>query len=248
MHFWKITVPLHLGAVALGAAALSQGSVLPLIAWTLVWWIMLSAGVEVGFHRLFSHGAFETSKRTRWILAILGSMAAQGTLLFWASVHRSLHHPHTDTKLDPHSPIHGRWHAYVGWLLDSNLKLTYRSNPDLLRDPVVKFCYKRYELLILAALLVSGLIGGWAGAAGYLLATVSCFHQTAVVNVVCHDSNFGYSSYSTSDRSRNVRLLSVWTWGLSLHNNHHASPRLPEFAHKSGEVDPAAWVIRLLKI
>lgn len=39
-------------------------------------------GVEVGFHRLFSHHAFETTTPIRILLAILGSMAAQGGVVF----------------------------------------------------------------------------------------------------------------------------------------------------------------------
>jgi stearoyl-CoA desaturase (delta-9 desaturase) len=35
-------------------------------------------GTGMGFHRLFSHGAFQTTPVIRVILAILGSMAAQG--------------------------------------------------------------------------------------------------------------------------------------------------------------------------
>jgi stearoyl-CoA desaturase (Delta-9 desaturase) len=35
-------------------------------------------GIEVGFHRHFSHRAFQTTKFVRVVLAILGSMAAQG--------------------------------------------------------------------------------------------------------------------------------------------------------------------------
>jgi stearoyl-CoA desaturase (delta-9 desaturase) len=39
---------------------------------------LTTVGIEVGFHRHFSHRAFQTRTAIRVILAILGSMAAQG--------------------------------------------------------------------------------------------------------------------------------------------------------------------------
>ena len=42
-----------------------------------------------------------------------------GTPVQWAGNHR-YHHRHTDTELDPHSPVHqGFWYAHVGWYIGS---------------------------------------------------------------------------------------------------------------------------------
>jgi hypothetical protein len=49
---------------------------------------------------------------------ILGLPA--GTPVQWAGNHR-YHHAHTDTPLDPHSPLHrGFWFAHVGWYIGSD--------------------------------------------------------------------------------------------------------------------------------
>lgn len=61
-------------------------------------------GVEVGFHRYFSHRSFQTTPVIRIILAILGSMAAQGGVIFWVAHHRR-HHQYTDQINDPHYPL-----------------------------------------------------------------------------------------------------------------------------------------------
>ena len=58
-------------------------------------------GVEVGFHRYFTHKSFTTSKFVEIILAVLGSMSGQGGVLWWAAVHRN-HHRYSDKDLDPH--------------------------------------------------------------------------------------------------------------------------------------------------
>src|SRR5262244_1753410 len=60
-------------------------------------------GVEVGFHRHFSHRAFQTHNVIRVFLAILGSMAFQGPVIWWAATHRR-HHRYSDRLGDPHSP------------------------------------------------------------------------------------------------------------------------------------------------
>ena len=60
-------------------------------------------GVTVGFHRLFAHAAFQAKPALRVALAILGSMAAQGTPVYWAATHRR-HHHFSEGEGDPHSP------------------------------------------------------------------------------------------------------------------------------------------------
>ena len=82
-------------------------------------------GIGVGFHRLFTHRAFETNRVVEFILAALGSMAVQGPLLRWVATHRC-HHQHSDQHGDPHSPhdhsrgilgvLRGLWHAHLGWM------------------------------------------------------------------------------------------------------------------------------------
>ncbi len=85
---------------------------------------LTAVGITVGFHRLFTHRAFETNKVVQFVLAVLGSMAVEGPLLKWVAIHRR-HHQCSDTPDDPHSPhkqgdgflglLRGLWHAHVGW-------------------------------------------------------------------------------------------------------------------------------------
>src|SRR5947209_3341428 len=69
-------------------------------------YVLSALGITVGFHRLFTHKSFETNAAVRFVLAALGSMAVQGSLLRWVAQHRR-HHQHSDTPADPHSPHHG---------------------------------------------------------------------------------------------------------------------------------------------
>jgi stearoyl-CoA desaturase (delta-9 desaturase) len=91
-------------------------------------YLLTMTGVELGFHRYFSHRTFETTRPLRALLLVLGSMAGQGSALLWSGVHR-MHHAHTDQPGDLHSPTLGRsggWQRVRGffwaqflWYLDA---------------------------------------------------------------------------------------------------------------------------------
>src|ERR1044071_308238 len=44
-------------------------------------YLLTVLGITVGFHRLFTHRAFETHRAIQLLFAVLGSMAVQGPLL-----------------------------------------------------------------------------------------------------------------------------------------------------------------------
>src|SRR6185436_10328221 len=87
-------------------------------------YVVTAFGVTIGYHRLFTHRAFETTGFMKVAFAVMGSMAVEGPVLKWVAMHRR-HHQHSDDENDPHSPHHhgngfkgllaGAWHAHVGW-------------------------------------------------------------------------------------------------------------------------------------
>jgi fatty acid desaturase len=118
-NFLAVALPL----LGLGAAAIF------LWGWGFSWtdlglmlgmYVLTALGITVGFHRLFTHRSFETYRGVQLVLGVLGSMAAEGSLLKWVALHRR-HHQHSDRPGDPHSPhLHGRgpwaWCAASGML------------------------------------------------------------------------------------------------------------------------------------
>jgi stearoyl-CoA desaturase (Delta-9 desaturase) len=60
-------------------------------------------GITVGFHRLFTHRSFKTTRTLRALLAVLGSMAVEGPVAEWVATHRK-QHCFSDHPGDPHSP------------------------------------------------------------------------------------------------------------------------------------------------
>jgi stearoyl-CoA desaturase (delta-9 desaturase) len=227
-----------------------------------VMYVFTGLGVTVGFHRLFTHRSFKTGKAVRAILAVLGSAAIEGPVISWVADHRK-HHVFSDKPGDPHSPhvdhgvglrgaLRGLWHAHVGWLfIHTQRGLKTRYAPDLLADPVVSYISRTFVLWVLAGLaapfLLGWAIGGtvaegltgllWGGAVRMLV----LHHATYSINSLCHF--FGRRRFATDDESRNLRWLSVFTFGEAYHNNHHAFPTSARHGLSRWSFDPSAWVI-----
>ncbi len=53
-------------------------------------YIFTALGITVGFHRLFVHRSFDTYMWSKFIWAVFGSMAVQGSLFKWVAMHRRL--------------------------------------------------------------------------------------------------------------------------------------------------------------
>lgn len=243
-----VVLPFHLLALIGLTYAWRSAQFATYLVSLLVFWLVLGAALEVGTHRLFSHSAFKAGPRVTKVLAVLATLVGQGTIIFWVAVHRGYHHPFADTDRDPHSPVaHGLWHSYVGWLADpGNEKLTLRGSVNLLRDPTQVWLHEHYFRVIWTFVLLLCIVSPVV-AAGYVTASVLCFHQTMLVNMVCH-TTLGSRPYETKDSSRNVWWLAPFTWGLSLHNTHHAKPAEANFGSRWYELDPSWWVIRVLRV
>jgi stearoyl-CoA desaturase (delta-9 desaturase) len=57
----------------------------------------------------------------------------------------------------------------------------------------------------------------------------------------------GYRNFQTDDTSTNNLLLFPFILGDAWHNNHHKNPALISNKIKSFEIDPAAFIINLIK-
>jgi fatty-acid desaturase len=225
-------------------------------------------GLNVGYHRLFTHRSFSCSRWVECTLAILGCCCGQDSPTYWVAVHRR-HHHHSDDELDPHSPRRGFFWGHVGWLLveRDDLKrgpLMDRYAKDLRRDPFQAWLVKHDNwALIMFASWALLFIGGFGVAAltgssianaaqfglslviwGAVLRTVILWHVTWAVNSVTH--LWGYRNYETDEDSRNNLIAGFICHGEGWHNNHHADPRSARHGHKWWEFDPSWVAIRLI--
>jgi stearoyl-CoA desaturase (delta-9 desaturase) len=231
-----------------------------------VMYLATGLGVTVGFHRLFTHRSFETSRGMRAALAILGSAAIEGPVIPWVANHRK-HHTFSDEEGDPHSPhvghggglrgtLRGLVHAHLGWLfVHTERGSKRRYAPDLLRDPVVRFVDRTFPvwavLGLVAAFALGVALGGtlsagltallWGGAVRLFV----LHHVTYSINSLCH--TFGRRAFDTDDRSRNLAWLALPALGEAWHNNHHAFPTSAAHGFRGRQLDPSAWVIHALE-
>ena len=231
-----------------------------------VLYVATGLGVTVGYHRLFTHRSFRTSRSVRAVLAVLGSAALEGPVVAWVADHRK-HHAFSDRPGDPHSPhvghggglrgtLRGLFHAHVGWLfLHTDRGSKRRYAPDLLADPTLRGVERTYFVWAIGGFVVAfamgWAIGGsltagltgllWGGAVRVLV----LHHVTFSINSLCHV--FGRRAFKTSDESRNLAWLSVLSFGEAWHNNHHAFPTSARHGLRRWQLDPSAWVIHVLE-
>jgi fatty-acid desaturase len=251
-HIKKVFIPAHI----LGVIALCM---IPFVSWswlllTLLGWILFSGfGIAIGFHRLFSHRSFETYRWIEIALLILGVYGAEGSSLFWRSVHSSLHHPYADKEKDLHSPIHGKFSAFMGWMF--NIKadsVNFRQARDLMRDPAHMFVHRHYEKILWIPVILTLILNWHIGLFFFGLPMLISIYQENFVNLFCHtNSIFTYRNFDTDDQSTNHWLLGYLTWGNAWHNNHHHKPNEYDFAlqgtYKWWEFDPCVPLIWLIK-
>ncbi len=137
-------------------------------------YILSALGITVGYHRLFTHRSFETYRPVQFILAALGSMAAEGPLLRWVAFHRR-HHQHSDTQDDPHTPhlqgngffglIRGFWFAHLGWVFKPDPPNLSRYVRDLQQSALLRRVSALFPVWVALGLLIPAVLGAGRGLA-----------------------------------------------------------------------------------
>ncbi len=222
-----------------------------------------SFGVCMGYHRLLTHGSFQTYRPVRWFLAVLGGLSGEGSALTWVAQHRK-HHIHSDHEGDPHSPVHGPWWSHMFWFMPDfgrrwHYDLLERYAPDILKDKVmvaIHYMFLPSHFILAGLLYAAGYFGpeswglgsnyaGWSMVLwGLGVRMVYVLHITWFVNSATH--LWGYRNYQTSDNSRNLWWVGLLAFGEGWHNNHHAYQRVARQGHRWWEFDItycAIWVM-----
>jgi len=229
-----------------------------------VLYILTGFGLTVGYHRLFTHSSFRSNRVLKIALAVLGSMAVEGSVVSWVATHRR-HHMYSDHAGDPHSPhrygegglaqLRGLAFAHVGWLFVSDASSAERYAPDMLKDEDLQRVGRLFPLLALLSFAIpfgigyalTGTLTGaiialvWAG----LVRMALLHHVTWGVNSLCH--TFGRRPYETKDKSTDIWVLALVSLGDSWHNVHHAHPSWARHGALRGQIDPSAALIRLFE-
>jgi len=220
--------------------------------------ILTGLGVTVGYHRLLTHGSFQTKSWVAKVLTVCGLLSGEGPPIFWIAFHRR-HHQFSDKPGDPHSPVQDSiLFAQIGWLCAYDIKtfekLFEHYAPEESENAFFQWLDKSYGWwhagVAISLIGIGAAIDGWYGAVsffgyGFLLRLLIGLHVTWCVNSVTH--RWGYRNYETKDNSRNNWLLALPTLGEAWHNNHHAQPRAANHGwHRWWEFDASYCFIWLL--
>jgi stearoyl-CoA desaturase (delta-9 desaturase) len=208
--------------------------------------------ITAGYHRLWSHRAYEAHWLLRLMLAIGGTFATQNSILHWASDHRRHHRHVDDDKKDPYSAGRGFWYSHIGWMLrdyDSDHDWQYKNCRDLKADPIVMWQHRYYMPLVLGLNFgIPVLLGLWHGdvlgmllLAGVARLAIS-HHLTFFINSLAHI--WGRQPYTDSNSSRDNGVLAFLTMGEGYHNYHHSFQRDYRNGIRWWQFDPTKWLIR----
>lgn len=220
-------------------------------------------GITIGYHRLFTHRSFDTSRPMKFMWGVLGCMSVQGPILKWVAIHRR-HHQYSDIEHDPHSPHHfgggvhgilvGFWHAHAGWMFTADHPNLSDYVGDLQSDRLIRVTSNLFPLWVFLGLVIPMAIGGlihmsWTGAFlgllwGGLVRMFLVHHVTFSINSMCHI--WGGQRFDCQDQSRNNVIAGVFALGEGWHNNHHAFPTSARHGLTWWEFDLSYIVIRLM--
>ncbi len=210
--------------------------------------------ITAGYHRLWSHKAYEAHPIVRVILAVGGAMAVQNSILHWSSDHR-VHHRHVDVNdKDPYSAKRGFWFSHIGWMLreyQAQRYSDYSNCKDLQKDRVVMWQHKHYLAIVLGANFGITALLGWINGdvIGMMLVAgfarlVAVHHVTFFINSLAHI--WGKRPYTDSNTARDNGILAFFTFGEGYHNYHH----IFEYDYRNGikwwQYDPTKWLIKSL--
>ncbi|KAF9235421.1 delta 9-fatty acid desaturase protein [Melanogaster broomeanus] len=230
LHVFILCVPPTLGVIGAWSTPLTLKTAIWFFGYSHLTGIVLTAeGLTAGYHRLWTHRAYNATKTLEYILAILGVGVVEGSIAWWAR---------------------GLLYSHIGWMI---FKPRRKPGPadvsDLRSNPVVKWQHKYYLLLaFMMAIVVPTTVAGygwgdwrggfvWAG----LLRLVFVQHSTFCVNSLCHW--VGDQPYDDKLTPKDCVLTAVITMGEGYHNFHHQFPMDYRNGHKWHHYDPSKWFI-----
>ena len=145
---WLRCVPyilIHLGALLVFFTPFS----LPCLVVVLISYASRMFAITAFYHRYFSHRTFKTSRVVQFLGAFVACASGQRGPLWWAAHHR-MHHRHSDTEHDSHSPHHKNflWSHTLWFMTDYALPTFLKEIPDWVKFKELRFI-NRYDLSLI---------------------------------------------------------------------------------------------------
>ena len=233
------------------------GLMIILLFFIAIWYLSLFSQTFFQ-HRYGAHGAFRMSRsweRFFYIFTYITQGSSYLSPRTYAILHR-LHHAHTDTEQDPHSPSYSKnifhmmwmtWKAYSGiHTRITEVESKYLKNlPDWPRFE--RWAHSSFSRLLWVGAYIAFFVAYANSFWWYLLLPVIIAMgpvHGAIINWFAHRN--GYETFEMENTSKNLLPVDILMLGESYHNNHHKHPSSINFGHRWHELDPVYPVIRLL--
>jgi fatty-acid desaturase len=250
-YVFAVLIPFHMLSLAGLYLAYASWEWWYLGAFFSGWIICGGLGAAVGLHRWIAHKSIEVRPFMRPVMHWIMVCACQGSAIWWAAQHRGYHHAHADQEKDLHSPKHGLWHSWQGWMWGiKHDSINLKYGVEYLRDESLVWHHKHYNKVVWITFAVLSAIDPMLGLWLFVIPAMFCLHSDSAVNTFCHLRWAGYRLYNTKDDSVNVPAIGWFAWGQGWHNNHHRNPRSFDFgttvSGKWWEFDPCLLLVPLI--
>ncbi|MFC3681073.1 acyl-CoA desaturase [Bacterioplanoides pacificum] len=220
------------------------------VACVVITW-MTGMAITGGYHRLWSHNAYQAHWSLRIWYALWGAMAFQNSILSWSSGHRVHHRYCDDIERDPYSAKRGLWFSHMGWMLRKykSGEVNFDNVKNLMKDPIVMWQHKYYVPIalgmnigvpLLLGILTDDILGMLL-LAGFLR-IVLAHHITFFINSIVH--KWGSQPYTDSNTARDNALFAFLTHGEGYHNYHHIFQNDYRNGIRWFHWDPTKWFIK----
>jgi stearoyl-CoA desaturase (Delta-9 desaturase) len=209
-------------------------------------------------HRYAAHNQFSMSKgweRFFYIMCFITQGSSYISAYAYGILHR-LHHAHTDTEKDPHSPKYSvgvldlmwktRNYYFSIFIGETQVEEKYTKNvpkweafDKFAHNFIARSCW----IVVYAAFYWFFATQWWM----FLFLPVTILMgsiQGASVNWWAH--KFGYENFNTNNTSKNILPFDFIFWGEAYHNNHHKYPAALNNAIRWFEFDFGYLMIRLM--
>jgi stearoyl-CoA desaturase (delta-9 desaturase) len=215
----------------------------------LSWWILsfliyltIALTVTVGYHRLFTHNAFETSRFWHWFFGVVGCVSLNSAPMHWSVVHIN-HHKYSDTDKDPYD---SNFSHYLRFKERTDLQVT-KNEVRMLKDPMHQFFVDNSLTLSLCYAAITAAFGFDAFLFLWALPTTTYLVTAGLHTIFAHGKRLSENDSQRSS-ARNLWLLEflIPMGGEWLHKEHHEKPKLMDWATRSHYYDMGAQLIRLI--
>jgi stearoyl-CoA desaturase (delta-9 desaturase) len=212
--------------------------------------------ITIFYHRGLAHGAVRLSPLARWYVENLGMWLTGLDPKGWVCMHR-LHHDHSDTPLDPHSPVnvgirgvflqqHKSYEKILVKLAkkdpettavvaDLDFDISELNRRRIWWVPFVMHAVIGVAIACFPVLIGGALGGWWLLGACYTLGMATHPIEGGIVNSFGHA--MGGRNFDLDDNSRNNHVAAWLIMGEGYQNNHHAHPASAKFSLKPSEID-----------